>query len=1069
MKQKNVTRIVFGCITISFAALVCTAFSFAWFFANQSAENQAINGIVGLREYFYNVYEPGEELRDGHDEDHAFEIVTPTHFYNLTRLQNLGVFSEKKYFKIGHNFGTVENPRIRVLDNNGEEANILDMTSYFSTNDPFLPVGSERAPFYGVFDGQNIPVKGLEIAGNPEDIGVFGYTACDSNVTNFICKDLTVTSLGYSTSGETYFLYHEPIDEIFANEATNFAAASLNYIDGDGLSHLLKKDLVTQSYEISPAYTLNDMDSLKDANEIVAGRFLPDPISTPGHLDFKYSLISSTSVVTVKHDDELDRDYAKIDLSKLPSEFSDPEASVKLDTTISIVASIKIAGFEYSRVVQSYNLEISQSYDQVNHKRVLTGNITCNFIIDEDNVTHLNAKHGNNIGYIVGHADGNVRHCYVYNGKLVLNTDNANLVKIDSQSETGLIGKIGNNVISKISPAGDTTKGETGVLNFSYIYDQIRTPFVYDDQNPTLTYAGKAKVGPGNDDPYQSFVSYAVDTIDGSGKYGPNGTLAASFEKYKDFLQTDRADPKHYITSAGNQSDITTELGNGSEYYIKSSIDNKMNSIAFDWDKVICDSSGENGERGLGVFRIVTKHDDGTNNKSWLSGLEEGTITRLPSGSEITKIYFSTAECDWTKKDSSGKLLPNWSSITPARMNTLPDRMNDENNKTTDTGSFQYPFSRDFDYLFQLDLTEASNYKKADKSIWNYMYNTDSVFLQDYLKSVLINRKGRPVTSGKAFGLKIQFSQDSENVVESLSSYMTIGVPKAQERYSVPVYNEAEDTWSNQDMALPPKSVTFSIDNPNGANVSIIGNGGAISIYSYNPDVENVGSTPTELVSMYSINSANNQNLNMGRFFEHRYEKFVDANISGDVSSNTKTVVKPVQGMHDGSYVYAHIFKLPKGNYVIGASNKKGGANNTARLYYVSVQGQTNGDLGEQDAATIGNYIEDVDFLLKDPTSNGFTLNDSAKANFSFDGIFTANNGAFVVDSHLVTADDPDTQEDETVIQVQAKFNNCVTYLLFYCRKNDPAYILNGTTIDQQLYDGPYSYTPINNVNWEVS
>ena len=1089
MKSKVVVRTLLGCVVASFIGLAFTAFSFAWFFSSMNVDGDTIDGEVGLRDYFYN----GDGYRDdGESIETAYEIVTPNHFYNLTRLQNLGVFSEPKYFRIGHNTGTEENPVYQVYDSNNQWTSFLDLTNWYNEDIPaFKPIGNESTPFYGIFDGSSIPVKGLKIEGYPEDVGVFGYTAYSSEIRNFVCTNLTVTSLGYSSTGKTNELYGENIDNIFDDEAVGFAAASLAYVDGSG-SHPLKDAILDNNRDVAPVYTIQDLDSHVSETIIVSetekiqlvddGRFVPDFGSIEGHSDFKYYLVSSTGVVAIKHDNQTDQDYAVIDIGKLPEEFDDPKAAVRLNTTISVVASIKIKGYTYSRVIQSYNVEIYQTYDENAKKRVLNANLTCDFVTEDDGETCYNAKHGNNVGYLVGHADGNVINRYVYNGKLVLNKNNdQTLVSIDTQSETGLIGKIGKNVTSDIIPSGETTKGETGVLNFSYIYDQIRRPFVK-NMDTIAGYAASYNVEhPNQDGPMQTFVSYAKDGDIRDDVVYPSGASVSSFNKYKNYLSTAILNgQKYYITSGGDYADIKSKnRGYGDDYRIPAStgLPGAMNSVDFTWNQIICDDSDEtNGNRGLGVFRIVTGYSGVLRNGElpmFLNDLQDCAITRLDSGKEKKAIYFSTAECRWLEEDAKGNKLPDWTSITPQRMNTLPDRAYDDKGDydnedyekmTTDVNSFNYPFSRDFDYLFKLNLNEADKFVQTDNSVWNYMYNTKSAFLQNYLKSILIDRKGKPITSGKGFGFKLQFSQktadEDDDVVRELSSYMTLGVPGDKIQYDhVPVYNSVTGTWGEKTMYLPPKSITFSIDNPNGANVSIAGNGGYISIYEYDPDVP--GGKPVEAYTMYS---ANNRGDNFGRYFEYSHDDF------DGTTTNTKTVVTPHDGMSDSGYLFGHIFKLPKGHYVIGASGKKGST--SANIYYLSVQGQTNGDLGELDVTTIGKYVEHTDFLLQDPTKSNTPLDYtdlSVVAKFSFESVFTNADGAVVVDTYLITPDDPETQEDESVVCIQAKFNNCVTYLLFYCRKNEPVFAQNGHVIeDQQLYKEPYNYSNIEDVNWRV-
>ena len=401
----------------------------------------------------------------------------------------------------------------------------------------------------------------------------------------------------------------------------------------------------------------------------------------------------------------------------------------------------------------------------------------------------------------------------------------------------------------------------------------------------------------------------------------------------------------------------------------------------------------------------------------WRNGIGDCSIVRDSDANAKTAIYFSTAECDWTK---GGGWNGNTGNISPTVMNTLPTYSN--------VGSFRYPFSRDFNYIFKLDLSEAANFKIGN-DLYNYMYDTDNEFLKNYLSSILIDRLGAPVTwRNKGFGFKVQFSQDSSRPVTELNSYMVIGQPTSLNQYTV----NGETKW------YPQKSVAFSIDNPNGANVSIAGCSGNISIYKYNPDD---GTEPIQ--ELYTMRSKNWDGNSMGRYFPY----------SSTGQTNTQSEVFPWgvtnDNMTSSSFLFGHIFKLPRGNYVIGASKQCPQNSTTAKLYYVCVQGQTNGDLGELAISTTGNYVRDVDFLLKDPVSNVFSLNDSSFfANFSFQGNFTDEIGKLVVDAY----------EIDQATYVRVRFNDFVTYLLFYCRKNNPSFVVNsdGIISGVALYDGPY-------------
>ena len=82
MKKGLIGRIV-GIGMVSLSALAVAVASIAWFAMPDKSSEKSLNGEIGLRGYFYD--------GDG-SEEKPFEIVNPIHFYNLCRLQNLGLF-----------------------------------------------------------------------------------------------------------------------------------------------------------------------------------------------------------------------------------------------------------------------------------------------------------------------------------------------------------------------------------------------------------------------------------------------------------------------------------------------------------------------------------------------------------------------------------------------------------------------------------------------------------------------------------------------------------------------------------------------------------------------------------------------------------------------------------------------------------------------------------------------------------------------------------------------------------------------------------------------------------------
>ncbi|MCR5309438.1 MAG: hypothetical protein K6E21_04955 [Bacilli bacterium] len=1026
--RKKLTKLLIGVIVGNSVPLTLAVISFAWFYSNTRAQDQNVDGSVGLREYFYR----GDGYIGDGSELCPHEIVTPLHFYNLTRLQNLGVFPEKTYFRVGHKFTGYESEGYKCLDGD-TKVDVLDMSTYCNNNS-LLPIGSEGTPFNGIFDGNFIPIVGLKVAGNPEDIGMFGYISHISEIRNIICKDLEVSSKGYSKIDESNFLYSEIIEDIFSQNASNFELASLQFVttyQEEEHIHNLKQVQTFNLNDLESKSTLiDDENSQFNDCRIVNAKFVPIFPTIPNH-DIEYSIYSSSDAIQIENG----TNNLVINLDNLSDELSS-QIPTKMCSNISIVASTKLNGIKYSRVIQSYLVEINHSPIAGSEELFLNLKVDCKYILDDNN-NPINFAHGNNIGYLVGHSDGNVEHCYVYNGSLVFNPDNSDLQKVETQTKIGLIGKMGDNVSSDIDPSGATTSGETGVLNFSYIYSLIREPFEAGDET-IAGYQGTYKESENNltGNP-ETFISYATDKPDDdTGKYLPRGTYPSTFNLYKEYLRTDSDEPyRHFITSAGDNREIKNDYaGAGTAYTISennSSLNNlnkEMNSVDFAFNKVICDGLTDDEYRGLGVFKIVTGYNSLASNSNltsliWRNDIGKCGIVHDFDENAKREIYFSTAECDWTK---GGGWDYSTGNISPAIMNTLPTYSN--------VGSFRYPFSRDFNYMFRLDLSEGEDFVIGN-DIYNYMYDTDSSFLKNYLSSILIDRLGQSVEwKNKGFGFKVQFSQDSSNAVSKLDSYMTIGQPSTNNPLN-------SYTVNGETKYLPQKSVAFSIENPNGANVSVAGCDGYISIYKYNPD------NPSEQVQeLYTMRSKNDNTDNYGRFFTY----------SSDGETNTSSLVLPTDGgMRAGKFLFGHIFKLPRGNYFIGSSKRMGSS--SAKLYYVCVQGQTNGDLGEMNVVTPDNYVRNVDFLLKDPTNiaTPFNINDNSYfAKFSFGGKFADEVGLLIVD----------TYEINNVTYIRTRFNNFIIELLFYCRKNNPSFVINGDGLisGEALYNGPF----VNFTDW---
>ena len=1027
--RKAVIRTLLCCIVGSFLPLSATLFTFAWFLGATAKANddQAIDGAIGLREYFYH---DDDYIGDGSHE-RPFEIALPAHFYNLTRLQNLGAFAEGTEFRLGHVFYEDGHygedgyalyggrPRCIELDEHGDPTyvNHLDLTDYCQDN-PLLPIGSEGAPFYGIFDGRDVPIVGLKVASTPEDIGVFGYVAHTATVKNLVCDGLEIISNGYNAASteedKTHDLFVQNLDNIFTS-ADWLATASVAYYDKTGTTHTLKTN--------SGATTLNNINATANflpGGYVVDGYFLaalptpPEGVQDP----FKYSFKSSASVMI---EDKMsiegkERQIMRIDLKNLRASSDFRTKNIYISTRLSLVATTEVEGYSFSRVIQSYECTF-YSNDQPWNEGAASCIIKCDYAGGETGY-----HHGNNIGFIAGHVDGSVVDCYVFDGKFTFNHGGNSLTPVVTESDTGLIGEIGSAVSSSLSPHVGPAEEErdTGTMNFSRIYNMIRRDFDpdKDDMISGFNYQSDGTTG-------KSYIAYAKKIDSEGADYEMCAADAETFDRYKQYLRYVEGDPEYYITGGGSRKTV----GQGTE---TGDFETSWNSVDFLWNNLIQDE--DEVDRGLGVFKLATAYNgfakEGAYGSYYLDNLGDSCIH---NGSPIDKVYFSTAECDWTKEDD----YPGWGdpSVGIIRPTTLPSYS--EPKTKTSLGTFSYPFSRDFNYCFELDLA-ATN--KPDYN--NYMYDTDCKFLENYLSSILIDSDGDPVEhTDPNFGLMLRNDKEQKKAVDSFSSYIEVGNPGSTK------------ALTNDGKYYPPNSIIFHISNPTGANVSVVGCQKDISIYSFNSSVED--QTPTELYTMRS----RPDNLDYGhRFFTYQYGDETDehGNEIKSGTTGTKAEIRTNSEMREnGSALYAHIFRIDEpGDYVIGSSRKTA-TNAKARVYFVCAQGQEDAEMGPPKIATLGNTIEDVDFLLSNPLgTNPASPNDPIviqEAEFQFKAEFNLQTGEFTVGIQIYLENpyinlifnrvDPDDESKYSTV-----------YLKATCKKRpDPRCYFNGVS---QTLDG---------------
>ena len=986
--KKLLSWILLGCSSLAVVAISLSAISLGWFTGPKAnVDKQVINGEVGLRGYFYD--------GDGLSPATAFEIVAPRHYYNLTRLQNLGIFPEKRYFQLGHDFGGDIGIACRNTDEHGEPTydKYLDLAD-LSTDNIILPIGSEGTPFYGTFEGNGLSLRNLTVKGYPEDIGVFGYVAHEGSVNGLVCEQLTVESLGYtnSSSSPEYDLFDANISNVFAADVDEISSLmKLEFYDGVGNNQTIHDLKHLNGTSGTALEHINSQAKLFDESYIYKGYFVPT-YPNRANEKFTYSWKSSSPIirdVSVDVDgDGTSESIIAIDLEPLAESTGTEESfnsgdEMEADARISLVASVDVDGYEYSRVIQSYKVEFysnSTTYEEGGYSCA----IFCDYVdqgVEHDHNT--NYHHGNNIGLLAGHVDGSFTNSYVYKGNLKFNK--TDYTPIDAETDTALIGEIGVNVQNDLDPEIQLTKdGDTGVMNFSKIYSMIR-----DDMSVTSP-------------PKTLLAGQATPLLEGSSKnyieYTPFKNTE-TFDNFKEFLRRDypASGEPHYLIGTGK--DMSSYTSSGFTLDSESKINWDFNQVDFIYNKLIQDEIDEENpensiDRGLGVFKIVTGkfdkiYQDPDPSKYVLNKLSS---SRILNSDEKTKVYFSTAEFDHIKGAGS--------EFEPNRGVSLPEY--------SDINSFGWQFERDFNYCFELDLAQME-----DSGGRNYMWNTDSPFLINYLKSKLIDKIGNPVSYlSKKFGFMFRSSENE--TLDNLSSYMPLGVPSSDTKQAFTVNGETK--------YYPESCIAFSIKNDFGANVSVVGNGQDISIYSNNPDIP--GGSVTKL---YSMKSSQQTGTDQFRYFTYDV-------VTG--ATGTEAVINPNMTSNDAKTLYAHIFKLPKGDYVIGARS------GTANLYFLAVQGQNDATLGDKNLTYIGSAIKGVDFILEAPSNSNVYPFEQTQAMFTFKSVFNLKPGDL-----SITVVEEGGNKYMGLNFVDTTAQRFVMYLFLFSRHPDHTYFVNGQKI----------------------
>lgn len=316
-------------------------------------------------------------------------------------------------------------------------------------------IGSESMPFYGYFDGKNVEIKNLDVYADPQDAGLFGYTAHGSIVENLFLSDVNIHATGYTSE----------YNDLYGASSAVGNGACFSYDkdpDDDNDSPVSFTSTYTETEFAYFAITTDgDNDFAYDAVNSD-----PTPaisVITPSSNTYTFSSLISGDLIAKTNDGKIVPNLTRIfTFFKDKKETEGQAFPLQATSTVSLIASMMDQyGQKHSKVVLS--LELNFTLESVNSSYISMG-------------VHIASDHGNNIGLIIGHCDGTLRNCYVCNGSFKMNDGGNGYNKLPNGSNLGLVGRVGNtvqNILAKESDVGVKEGKNIGVLDFTTIYGDI--------------------------------------------------------------------------------------------------------------------------------------------------------------------------------------------------------------------------------------------------------------------------------------------------------------------------------------------------------------------------------------------------------------------------------------------------------------------------------------------------------------------------------------------------------------------------------------------------------------------
>lgn len=954
MNKRN--RKAFSCVLI----VTIVGFFFSTFFCLAAYLKYIENsdgafGTIGLRSYFH--------CGTGSETD-PYVITRPRHLYNLSRLQALGVFPEKKYFQLGYDLDNNGSLEFYENDSSTTTSDDLDMSSYNASSDilTITSIGSEATPFYGVFEGNGLVIKNLIVDASLEDSGLFGYTASRSIVRNLVLDNVHIINDGYSSDLES--LYGTENGVTFKkNSKFNIKQGTREVIyayDENGNSKI-EKDTENESYNSTNTLSFEIHYPEKrehDENLYKLPEFSFNVISTESTKAFSYTLLSSDVFLskTIDSDKEIyTLKDSSSDVSDIFSYFdsykkedgstnSDVSYPMTLAMTLSLVANyVDSNSVCHSRVVAALNLSFEKLLENSSFITMY--------------VQPRETEHENNMGLVIGHCDGSCQNVYVHDGYFKMNSKSANTA-VNQNSMTGFIGLIGPSVKNSASSASKgniaTTGKDVGVLDFTDIYTSI---------------VGGSSFNTVTEDNQKYYTYTPVEN-----------------NQYLEFLRY-------------NSQSNTVRYTNAS------------NSIALIGKKVIKDDDTHN--RGLGVFTIATDYQDGGTGSMKFNRIDKSTIvkSKTPSSQGTTtydlydseNVFYSTYEYN---AENASSLYGSSSAITHI-MNLIEDPDSEDVDRIISPGyhipvsstiSSQKYYEAYYNYLFRFHLDETrSDFYFSDLDDSSIGGN----FLNNYFSYKLVDETGEAIAQDSSqFGLMIKnkkkqnisqlttnfyldgsgdhmFVQGTDETSYYVSNSINFEIKTEYANVTVLASNkENSNNYESSGSMLGVYKLPEQLMTPSGETAMVPTKDGTKEMTWLDPDYGMI-LPANKAISFYEYKT----NDGVGQIGSYKLDSsyFNDEHVV--TSTNNSSIY--VNTSNDSAYlkhpIFAHTFKLPKGRYCLGS------AIGSAYVYYICAQGQDEGDISlSANVYSNINIVDDMDFVKK--------ASNKDKPYFSIqDGVVTAN------------------------------------------------------------------------------